>query len=194
MRRLHLVRHGAPVPDGGPAEGWQLAPDADEGLTALRDSGVLPKQARWFSSPEPKAIGTARALTTSGVGLVDGLREMTRPAERWRGAEEWGAIVRASMTELDTPALPGWETGRATQERVTGAVHRIRESCPDDEIVLAGHGTAWTLLVAKLTGNEPDFRAWQGLRCPDHCALEFSGEVATLVSAWGAWVDEGSTG
>lgn len=193
MPLLHLIRHGKSAPDAGPAERWELAFDAGEQLVALRDSGVLPNQARWFCSPEPKALATARALTDGGVGIVDGLREMIRPAESWRGAEEWGAIVRASMTELDAPALPGWETGRATTERVTGVVGRIREACPDEELVLAGHGTAWTLLVAALTLRAPDVEAWQRLRMPDHCVLEFSGDAASMVSPWGSWVDGRST-
>jgi broad specificity phosphatase PhoE len=195
MVTVHLVRHGDVVPDRGPASGWALHPEAAAGFAELRASGALPgeAQARWFSSPEPKALGTARALTDTAIGPVDGLREMVRPAEPWRGAEEWRRIVRRSMEELDRPALPGWETGRATTERVVAAVGSIRECCPDDDLVLVGHGTAWTLLVSALTGRALDFDAWLRLRTPDHCVLELgdgaSGAdgAAVLLTAWGAW-------
>jgi broad specificity phosphatase PhoE len=190
MPALHLVRHGRVVPDDGPASGWRLHPEAVSGIADLRASGVLPANARWFSSPEPKAMGTARALTDAAVGLVDGLREMSRPAESWRPAEEWSLIVRRSMEAPDQPALPDWETGRNTTDRVVGAVRQLRKRCPDDDLVLVGHGTAWTLLVSELTGSPPDFEAWSRLRLPDHCALRWhegdAGYVETS-SGWGRW-------
>jgi broad specificity phosphatase PhoE len=186
---LHLVRHGLSAPTAGPASEWDLHPDAHVGLAALRRSGVLPADARWFTSPEPKAHGTARALTDTAVGVVDGLREMARPAEPWHGAETWNAVVHRSMTQPDTPARPGWETARATADRVAGAVRRIQDSCPDDDLVLVGHGTAWTLLVATLTQRPPDVEAWQRMRMPDHCALRLGSDSTTaqLVDDWGAW-------
>ncbi|MEQ7124702.1 histidine phosphatase family protein [Actinopolymorpha sp. B11F2] len=190
MVALHLVRHGDVVPDAGPASGWALHPDAADGIADLRGSAALPVSARWFSSPEPKAFQTARALTDVTIGRVDGLREMSRPAERWRGGDEWRQIVRRSMEQPDRPALPDWETGRATTDRVVGAVGRIREGCPDDDVVLVGHGTAWTLLVSALTGRPPDFDAWTRLRMPDHCVLTLDDRTAgtgTLVAGWGQW-------
>ena len=33
--------------------------------------------------------------------------------------------------------------------------------------MLVGHGTAWTLLVAGLTGSEPDLVRWESLGMPD---------------------------
>jgi broad specificity phosphatase PhoE len=188
MTRLHLVRHGRPRPDDRRAAEWPLDP-SDEGVTKLRRSGVLPERGRWFSSPEPKAFATARALTDGALGLVDGLREMTRPARAWLDTAEWAALVRRSMTEPDTPAAPGWESARATTERVVGVVARIRESCPGEEIVLVGHGTAWTLLVAALTGRPPDLEAWERLRLPDHCLLEVGDETARVLAPWGSWAD-----
>ena len=199
MTVLHLVRHGPPAPDAGPAERWPLHPEAATPLAALRSSGALPDRARWFASPEPKAFGTARGLTDEAVGLVDGLREMTRPAEAWvDDTDEWRATVRRSMTEPDRPARPHWETARSTTDRVVGAVRRIRESCPDDDLVLVGHGTAWTLLVAALRRRPPDLAAWTALRMPDHCALRLlDGTVdaaddgadveAEMLAGWGAW-------
>jgi hypothetical protein len=50
---------------------------------------------------------------------------------------------------------------------VETAVRRILDDHPDDEIALAGHGTAWTSLVAELNGTEPDLDAWSRLEMPD---------------------------
>ncbi|MET9021234.1 histidine phosphatase family protein [Actinopolymorpha sp. NPDC004070] len=186
---IHLVRHGRSAPEESrPAEEWPLHPDAGAGLTALLESGRLPVRARWFSSPEPKARATARALTDTSVGFVDGLREMTRPAGPWLDAAAWSALVRRCMTEPDVPAAPGWEAAVDTTERVVGAVRRIVDSCPDDDVVLVGHGTAWTLVVAALTRRPPDLQAWERLRMPDHCVLRLDGEDAEIIAPWG--VDE----
>jgi broad specificity phosphatase PhoE len=37
----------------------------------------------------------------------------------------------------------------------------------DDDVVLVGHGTAWTVLVAELTGRPPDLARWESLAMPD---------------------------
>jgi broad specificity phosphatase PhoE len=183
---LHLIRHGRVVPDPArPAAEWSLHPDVEPELAALRHSGVLPTYARWFSSPEPKAFGTARALTDTSIGFVDGLREMSRPAQPWLGSEDWSALVRRSVDQPDVPAAPGWECASATSQRVVGAVRRILDSCPDDDVVLVGHGTAWTLVVAALTAQPPDLDAWERLHMPDHCALEVGDGTARVVSGWG---------
>jgi hypothetical protein len=34
-------------------------------------------------------------------------------------------------------------------------------------LVLVGHGTAWTVLVAELTGAEPDLARWRAMAMPD---------------------------
>jgi broad specificity phosphatase PhoE len=188
MVLLHLVRHGKPAPDERANEFWELAADASEGLAALRASGALPASAVWYSSPEPKALATARALTDAPVEVVEELREMVRPAGPWLGTEQWRAFVHASMTELDTPARPGWEPGRVTLERLIAALGSIRESNPGRDLVLAGHGTAWTLLVSALTGRPADFDAWDRLRTPDLCVLDLAAEPAKLLHGWGSWL------
>jgi hypothetical protein len=40
------------------------------------------------------------------------------------------------------------------------------------DLVLVGHGTAWTLALAALTGAEPDLDRWAALRMPDVWTVE----------------------
>jgi broad specificity phosphatase PhoE len=51
------------------------------------------------------------------------------------------------------------------------AVRRILDVHGDPsgatDVVLVGHGTAWTLLVADLTGRDPDLTRWASLGMPD---------------------------
>ena len=44
---------------------------------------------------------------------------------------------------------------------------RIADVHRDEEVVLVGHGTAWTLAVAALTGAAPDLERWRTMAMPD---------------------------
>lgn len=162
---LHLVRHGRPlVVPGVPASGWDLDPAAYDDVRALRASGRLPTRAAWFTSPEPKAIQTAQLLTDSDVGVVDDLHEHERSGE-W--IEDFPAAVRAAFARPDESAVDGWEPLDACHLRVTAAVRRIVEVHGSDDVVLVGHGTAWTLVVAELSASPPDLDRWESLAMPD---------------------------
>jgi broad specificity phosphatase PhoE len=168
-RRLFLVRHGRPsIRSELPPEQWELDPAGYAAIESLRESGRLPSYARWFSSPEPKALETARRLTDSEITVVSDLREHERGPTPWfDDVEEWRAVVHRVFTEPDVPALPGWEPLTATRERLVPAVRTILDAHPGEDVVLAGHGTAWTLLRAELTGDPPDLEAWRALQMPD---------------------------
>ena len=166
---LHLVRHGRPLlVEGVPAAQWDLDPASYDDVWALRASGRLPARAAWFSSPEPKAIQTAGLLTDGDVGVLPDLREHERSGE-W--VDDFPAAVRRAFAEPDMPAVEGWEPLAACRDRVTRAVRRVLEVY-DDDVVLVGHGTAWTLVVADLTGEPPDLDRWQSLTMPDVISLE----------------------
>ena len=173
-RKIHLVRHGLSTMERGrPAHEWGLDPAGHADIDALRDSGRLPEAARWFSSPETKALETARRLTDSEVTVVPELREHERHSTVWfEDPAEFRAVVRRAFEVPDEAALEGWEPLAATRDRLLPVVRRILADHPDDEVVLAGHGTAWTLLTAELTGRAPDLAAWSRLRMPDHWVVE----------------------
>lgn len=165
---LHLVRHGRPVVDPAtPAATWSLDPAAYDAVWALRDR--LPHRAAWFTSPEPKAVETAQLLTDSAVGIVEGLREHERGAT-W--LDDFTGAVRRAFAHPSTPAVPGWEPLDACRERVVAAVGPILAAHPGEDVVLVGHGTAWTALVAALSGAEPDLARWATLGMPDVIRVE----------------------
>lgn len=174
MPLLTLVRHGLPEIDPTvPADRWQLSPDALPALTQLRRSGLIASGSKWFSSPEPKATASADALTDSPVEVVEALREAERPPVWYDDPAEFSALVRRSMLdEPQAPAADGWEPAEQTQARVLAAAQAILAETTSDQVVLVGHGTAWTLLVAALTASRPDLDAWQSMRMPDVAVLE----------------------
>jgi broad specificity phosphatase PhoE len=124
----------------------------------------------WVSSPEPKALQTAQLLTESEVGVVDDLREHVRDTTDW--LEDFEGTVRRAFAQPDASAYDGWEPLATCRERVARAVAGIRSAHPDDDVVLIGHGTAWTLLASELTGLPPDLDLWASLQMPDLIVLD----------------------
>jgi len=147
-----------------PAADWELDPAGFDEVWALRESARLPVDAAWFCSPEPKAIQTAQLLTEGEVGIVGGLREHVR-ASTW--IDDFGAVVRRAFEEPDVPAYDGWEPLATCRDRVGTTVRALLADHPDTDLVLVGHGTAWTALVADLTSSPPDLERWASLAMPD---------------------------
>lgn len=170
---LYLVRHGRPVIDTDqPADTWPLAPAYAADIAALRNR--LPRKAtRWYSSPETKALETARLLTDTKVTILDELREIGRPTSVWSddNVETWEDVVRRTLTDPARPAHDGWETADDCRARLVKVVLPLLPG-KGEHTVLVGHGTAWTILVAALTDTAPDLRRWAALEMPDVIRLE----------------------
>ncbi|MFE6507403.1 histidine phosphatase family protein [Nocardioides sp. NPDC057767] len=160
---LHLVRHGRPLQVRGvAAEHWELDPAGFDDVWALRDR--LPAGAAWYSSSEPKARQTAQLLTDGEVGVVDALCEHRRGAD-W--IDDFEATVERAFAEPAVAAYDGWEPLAECRTRVTKAVSGILSAHASEDVVLVGHGTAWTVLASDLTGAPPDLVRWRGLGFPD---------------------------
>jgi broad specificity phosphatase PhoE len=169
---LFLVRHGRPRIDRArPSHDWPLDPGYDDDVYALRPR--LPVSASWFSSPEPKAYTTARLLTESPIEIVGDLREQERHTTDW--IDDFDDVVHRAFARPDVPAYDGWEPLADTRRRVVRAVDDIVRGHPGDDVVLVGHGTAWTLVCSHLTGRLPDLALWSTLRMPD--VVECRGDV-----------------
>ena len=163
------MRHGPPlVQRGVPAHEWRLDPAAHGGVRALADR--LPPDAAWFSSPEPKALETARLLTAARVTVVPALREHLRETSDW--IDDFDSVVQRAFAQPDVAAYDGWEPLERCRTRVLEATRALLAAHPHGDVVLVGHGTAWTVLVAGLTGSEPDLDRWRALGMPDVWVVE----------------------
>ena len=183
---LHLVRHARPVIVAAePASSWRLDPAgfaAVERLRPLLDHHL--DSVSWHSSNEPKARETAQLLTDEPVAVVPELREAFRGSSWFPHQPEFQAAVLRGFAEPTRPAMAGWEPLRAAQRRVAQAVAAITADSATD-VVLVGHGTAWTLLVSELTGKPPDLEAWGRMSMPDLCSLDLV--ARTVTRGWGDW-------
>ena len=170
-RRVHLVRHGLPLVDPDrPASDWDLDPAAEHTVRELRASGRIPQDARWFTSPEPKARQTAALLTDRPVEVVDALREQVRLHVGW--IPDFEAVLTAAYDEPDRAAYEGWEPLETTRRRVTTAVRDLMRRHPNGDLVLVGHATCLSLVAADLTGTPVDPRAPTSLGFPDVVTVE----------------------
>ena len=181
---LHLVRHGRPVIDPlAPPREWPLDPAGLAEIEALRVVLLTSATgAAWFSSDERKALATAQRLTDSTVRPIPELRE----AQRSSFVEDRAAFADAVSRGLRRPAeaaLPGWEPLDRTRRRVADAAADIVGESRGD-VVLVGHGTAWTLLVSELVG-EPLPQEPPPTAMPDLLILDLS--ARTVVARWGHW-------
>lgn len=186
MPGLTLVRHGRPAVDPAvPAAQWELAVDAADEIRTISEVGQA--GARWCTSPEPKAVATARLLAPASavelVEVVSDLREAERTAVWFDSQAEFVAVVRQAFQRPEHAVMPGWEPLARAQARVVAAVRLLLDE--ERPLVLVGHGTAWTLLVASLTGAEPDLDAWATMPLPAVAELAVRPDgTAKLVRMW----------
>ena len=142
-----------------------LDPEHEQLVTDLAARAPWPADAVWFTSPEPKAARTALLLAGRKVPVVEDLREHDRNGTGW--VPDFTDAVREAFATPHSKVRPGWEPIRRTRSRVVAAVRKILAEHPGRDVVLVGHGTAWTLLTAVLTGTEPDLERWQTMAMPD---------------------------
>ncbi len=174
MTVLHLVRHGRPrVDPTSPAPTWPLAAGAYDEVAGWAHG--LPAGAWWATSPEPKARATAAVLHPGRLEVVDDLAEHRR-GPGW--THDFTRTVERAFASPERAAAPGWEPLVDCRDRVVAAVRTLAAAHPVGHVVLVGHGTAWTVAAAALTGREPDLDRWRSLGMPD---LVASLEVPTII-------------
>ncbi|MFD7025519.1 histidine phosphatase family protein [Promicromonospora sukumoe] len=168
---LYLVRHGRPIINPEvPASTWVLDPQYEHQVTDLAGRAPWPADALWFTSPEPKARRTALLLAGQEVPVVEDLREHDRTGNGW--VPNFADVVREAFAAPHAEVRPGWEPISRTRSRVVEAARQIVAEHPGRDVVLVGHGTAWTLLAAELTATEPDLERWRSLAMPDVITIE----------------------
>lgn len=161
--RLHLVRHGRVSLDPAvdPVD-WTLDPAGFDDVWALRER--MPRGATWLTSPETKAVETSQLLSDGPVGILDELAELRRPGG-W--IDDHDAAVAAAFARPDAAARPGWESLEECRTRLRRALAPVLEGHAGEEVVLVGHGLAWTVLLADLAGSVPRLEDWRALAMPD---------------------------
>ena len=81
--------------------------------------------------------------------------------------EDFQATVERAFAEPAVAAYAGWEPLEDCRSRLAKAVSGIVSAHTGEDVVLVGHGTAWTIVAAELTGMPPDLTRWRELAMPD---------------------------
>lgn len=172
-RRLVLVRHSLPdIKRDVPAAEWQLS-EAGKARAAAFGRQFNPGSARTiFTSEEPKAVGTARALASVWdlpVEATAGLHEHERPAAQMLSRDQFEDRVRQMFARPHELGF-GTETAEQARRRFSMALMRLVARSSND-VIAVSHGTVMTLFVAEATGVEP-FAFWKSLEMPCAVTLE----------------------
>lgn len=150
-----------------------MDPEHEHDVAELAARVTWPDDAVWFTSPEPKAARTALLLAGRSVDVIDDLREHDRGEAAW--VDDFQGAMAEAFAQPDSAARDGWEPLSETRRRVVGAVREIIAAYPERDVVLVGHGTAWTLLAAELTGTEPDLERWRAMAMPAVIVVDTDG-------------------
>ena len=180
-----LVRHGNPLARADtPAAEWPLSDDGRERSSRLaRQLGPVSARSV-YSSAEPKAVATARALGDVfglPISIVEGLHEHDRRDTPLLEAHEFETSVRRLFA---SPAerVFGRESADAAAARFTRAVTALIAAADGDDLIIVTHGTVMALFLAQAAGLEA-FALWRSLPMPCAAivrlpALELDGIVA----------------
>ncbi|WP_205857634.1 histidine phosphatase family protein [Phytoactinopolyspora endophytica] len=157
-----LVRHAMPEVDPAvPPHEWHLSAEGREATEALH----LPVRARVVSSTEPKA---AQTLEHCGVVVRDArFNEVRRSSEPFGG--NWRALRRAYVDGVEHD---GWEPHEAVAARFGSAIDEHRDNARGEVLVVAAHGMAITVWLARRLGLADPVQFWEGLRFPDMITLD----------------------
>lgn len=170
--RLYLVRHAAvTVRPGSAPRHWGLSPEGRAAAQTLAGAPHWAGLAAVYSSPEPKAAGTAQRLAAPHglpIRIEAGLREVSRPAVLY---DDYPAIVRRFLAG---ERLDGWEGREEAQGRVAAAIDALVARSGDEDVAAVSHGLVLTLYLARLLGLEESasFDIWSALRHPDVAMIE----------------------
>ncbi|ARU63348.1 hypothetical protein CBW65_21940 [Tumebacillus avium] len=173
MSKLYVVRHAQVLIEPAlPSPEWALS---SEGVQSARE---LAKRESWqgvreiWHSPEPKAIGTARAIAEH-AGLTmkqhEDLRELAFAAG-YLTAEEFQARVGAYFQGgQDDPAFEPYVEAQA---RIVQAIQDIVAQADGKDVAIVSHGRILTVLYSYLLGRRLGPEEWRSIKLPDLSVID----------------------
>ena len=124
-------------------------------------TGPLRNTTSVFSSPERKALETARPLAKvlgCPCTIIDNSGENDRSATGYLPGPEFEMLADAFFGHPET-STRGWEKAIDAQARILGCIRHILDIAPRGDILVVGHGAVGTLLYCARAGV-PISRSW----------------------------------
>jgi broad specificity phosphatase PhoE len=158
MSRIIFVTHPEVVIDPQvPVPQWPLSATGRARMERFADTLAERGVSAVWSSDERKALDGAEIVATRlGVPhrIDAALGENDRSSTGYLPPDEFWPVVEVFFGKPDE-SVRGWETARAAQARIVGAVDRLaRRETTGGDIVVVSHGGVGRLLMALLQGVE----------------------------------------
>jgi broad specificity phosphatase PhoE len=154
MPHFYLLRHALTQPSEDEAALWPLSEAGRRQAVALANHSCWSDITVIISSPEQKALDTARpAAERYGLPLIvdPDLRELRRPPA-WYSQELYEQIV-ARVFAAPQQSVEGWEPAGAVGRRIEAAVASALAGHSNSVPAFVSHGLALTLLLARQRGQ-----------------------------------------
>ncbi len=163
---LHLMRHGETAIDQNtPVHEWVLAKEGLRQAETIASMGVFDSVDSIFSSPELKALQTAKPFSDRlGVEIVrySELRELDRAKGGLLSNDKYLLSVEGILNSHIV--VPGWELREHAMARFQRGLTKIMNQGGFKEALLISHGLVLSMHFATLLGVEDIFSRWQRLR------------------------------
>ncbi|HEX5414384.1 MAG TPA: histidine phosphatase family protein [Chloroflexota bacterium] len=172
---LVLIRHAEVAADPhAPSDTWTLSPDGAATAAVLGRHPALANVDLIATSPEPKALATAKVIAKErDIVVADGLRELDRRAAGWVGTTDEYADLIETIMNRPTESIRGCESAAQAGERVTRAIEDLLAANPHRSLAVVSHGIVLTLYLSALLGlPTPDPALWRGIGMPDLAVVD----------------------
>jgi broad specificity phosphatase PhoE len=165
---LYLVRHAEVILRRDvEARDWQLSPEGQLAAELLGNAPLWKRLTLIASSPEPKAVATARPIATAAgleVRTEDGLREVSRGAARLVTTTEYEKLVEVHFA-AGAESVNGWERGADATFRVRDCIERL--TSVGSSVCVVSHGLLLSHYLADLRGMPaPAVEEWRAIPQP----------------------------
>ena len=192
-RTVVLIRHSVPEVDPDrPASEWSLSAEGVSRCETITSDLERFLPAVMFSSPETKAMETARHIGLHlGIGFSVGedLREHRRPAT-FLPQSEFQENIRRFFESPDS-IVYGSESSNDVAERIEAEIRRSLAEHPEGNILMVTHGTAMTSFTSCHTDADA-YSLWQSLGLPAYIA--FGLPSFDIVDSVGTALDKAAAG
>ena len=156
-RRLIFLTHAqVDIDPGTPVPEWGLSVQGKARHASFAESDEVAGVTSVYASTERKAIEGAEPVADRHgltVRQVQALGENDRSATGYLPPEEFEEMADAFFANPDE-SIRGWESARAAQNRIVGAVQSIGLTDDNDgDILIVAHGAVGALLRCHLLGK-----------------------------------------
>lgn len=187
MNYLIFVRHSiSKIDPTRPADQWGLTEEGRQRCLGLAERVAVYQPSIIITSVEPKARQTGELIGKQLNLLVQtaaNLHEHARRTVPWFDSKaEFEAQVARFFAEPDELVF-GEETAEQSYHRFSQAVREVVAQYPQQNLVIATHGTVLSLFIGRTAGIDP-YPFWQQLDMPAYVVMTWpDGHIVETVTS-----------